>query len=233
MKYSYSLAFVCFVAACATSEGATEEGAGDVDTPNAAPNAGSTNAADVGQTDQAASGEFSIPEPYVTTGGSSTASVMTSLAGAGLQLDGGFEPASYVVASYPVITGAMRVTAEFTVNAAPGASFTYLLRGTGGGYSSRYVRVQRVPGSDALQAVGTNGAVACGALVSGQPTPVTLVFDGAARTLDVRIAGAATPCTGVPTRTAGPVTGLRVNDETLEGYGGHVELTNLSLSPSP
>jgi len=228
MKYSYNLAFVCFVAACATSEGATEEGAGDVDTQNAEP-----NAADVGQTDQAASGEFSIPEPYVTTGGSSTASVMTSLAGAGLQLDGGFEPASYVVASYPVITGAMRVTADFTVNAAPGASFTYLLRGTGGGYSSRYVRVQRVPGSDALQAVGTNGAVACGTLVSGQPTPVTLVFDGAARTLDVRIAGAPSACTGVPTRTSGPVTGLRVNDETLQGYGGHVELTNLSLSPSP
>jgi hypothetical protein len=158
---------------------------------------------------------------------------MTSLAGAGLQIDGGSEPASYALASYAIQTGAMRTTAEFTVNPAPGASFTYALRGTGGGYSSRLLRLQRVPGSDALQAISTNGAVTCGLLASNQPTPVTLSFDGTARTFDVLIAGAPSPCTGLPTKVSGPVTGFRVTDEAVEGYGGHVELTNLALSAAP
>jgi hypothetical protein len=225
MKYSYGLSCVLFVAACGTSD----DGATDLQTSNPEP----ASVADPGHGDPAASGESPIPTPSLTTGGSSTVTATTSLAGAGLQIDGGPEPASYALATYIVETGAMRATAEFTVNPAPGASFTYALRGTGGGYSSRYLRVQRVPGSDALQAVSANGAVVCGPLASGQPTLVTLSFDGAARTLDVLIAGAASACTGLPTKTSGPVTGFRVTDEAIEGYGGHVELTGLALLGSP
>ncbi|HET7506657.1 MAG TPA: hypothetical protein VFK02_36805 [Kofleriaceae bacterium] len=238
MKYSHGLSCVLFIAACATSNDDTDNimdlqpsnpDPADLQTSNPEP----TTVAGSGQTNQAASGELAIPEPTLTTGGSSTATVTTSLAGAGLRIDGGMEAASYALASYIINTGAMRATAKLTVNPARGASFTYALRGTGGGYSSRYLRIQRVPGSDALQGVSTNGSVTCGALPSGQPTPVTLSFDGATQTFDVLIAGAATPCTHLPTRMAGPVTGFKMVDEAIDGYGGHVEFTNLALSASP
>jgi hypothetical protein len=225
MKYLHGLSCVWFVAACATSD----DPATDLQLTNPEP----ANVADLGQTDPAASDELSIPAPTLTTGGSSTATVTTSLAGAGLQIDGGLEPASYALATYMIDTGAMNVTAEFTVNPAPGASFTYALRGTGGGYSSRYLRLQRVPESDALQAVSVTGAVTCGPLASSRPTSVTLSFDGAARTFDVLIAGAPSACTNLSTRASGPVTGFRVTDETIAGYGGHVEFTSLALVRSP
>jgi len=62
---------------------------------------------------------------------------------------------------------------------------------------------------------------------------VTLSFDGAARTFDVLLAGEATPCTDLPTKAAGPVTGFRVTDETIAGYGGHVALTDFALFAAP
>jgi hypothetical protein len=237
MKYSYGLSYVLFVAACATSDAANEDVdvTDHVDDPadQQPSSSDSTSVAAAGQTDQAASAGFPIPAPSLSTGGSSTATVATSFAGAGLQIDGGTEPAAYALATYIIDTGATRATGQFTVNPAPGASFTYALRGTGGGYSSRYTRLQRVPGSDALQAVSANGAVACGTLPSGQPTSVTLSYDGAAQTFDVLIAGQATACTHLPTKTSGAITGIRIVDEAIEGYGGHVELTNLALSASP
>jgi hypothetical protein len=222
MKYAHCLSCVLFVAACATSDDGT-----------AMDNAGTSSTTDLGQADQAGSSGSSIPAPSLTIGGSSTASVTTSLAGGGLQIDGGFEPASYVVASYQIDTGTMRATAGFTVEPAPGASFTYAVLGTGSGYSTRHLRLQRVPGSDALQAISTNGAVTCGTLTSGQPTPVTVSFDGTARTFDVLMAGAPSGCTGLSTKVSGPITGFRITDETVEGYGGHVEFSDLALSGSP
>jgi hypothetical protein len=103
-----------------------------------------------------------------------------------------------------------------------------MMTGTGSGYSSRHLRLQRVPGSNVLQAVATTGAVACGPLASGQPTAVTLAFDGATQTFDVLIAGARSACTDLPTRMAGPVNGFLLSDSTLEGYGGHVEFSDLT-----
>ena len=198
------------------------------------PSSEPVDVADGGQADQpASSGEIELPGPSLFTGGSSTATVTTSLAGSGLQIEGGLEPASYVLASYLIGTGPMRATAEFTVNPGPGASFTYQLRGTGGGYSSRLLRLERVPGSDDLQAWSTNGPVRCGPLASGQATPVTLSFDGAARTFDVLIAGAPTACTDLTTKVSGPVTGFRVTDESIEGYGGHVEFAGFALVAAP
>jgi len=226
MKYSYGLSCVLFVAACATSN----DDAADLQTSDSGP----ASSADLGQAGRAPA-PFAIPAPTVTTGGSTTVTATTSLAGSGpgLQIDGGVEPASYAIASYPFETGAMRATAELTVNPAPGASFTYALRGTGGGYSSRYLRLQRVPGSDDLQAITTNGAVRCGPLASGQPTLVTLSFDGAARTFDVLLAGQPSACTDLPTAVSGPVRGFRVVEETMAGYGGRIEIANLTLAASP
>jgi len=62
---------------------------------------------------------------------------------------------------------------------------------------------------------------------------VTVSFDGAAHTVDVLIAGAQTACTDLPTRAGGPITGFRVTDEAIAGYGGHVEFTNFALTPAP
>ena len=174
-----------------------------------------------------------MPAPYLSTGGTSTATVMSSLAGAGLRINGGTESSSYALATYLVHTGTMRATAELTVNPAAGAAFTYALTGTGGGYSSRNLRLQRVPGSDQVQAVSTTGAVNCGRLPSGQATQVTLSFDGAAHTFDVLLNGAQTPCTDLITRVSGPAIGFRVTDETIAGYGGRVDFTNLTLFGAP
>ena len=238
MKYSISLSCVLFVAACATSDDdamgtdlastAGEDGSGEADSTD-------VSAPDMSEAVQGASGGFAIPEPTLSTGGSSRVSVPASASAAGpaLALEGGREVAAYAIASYVIDTGAMRATGSFTVNPAAGASFTYALRGTGGGYTSRYLRIQRVPGSDALQAVSANGPVVCGTLASGRPTAVALAFDGATRTFDVRIAGAPTACTGLPTKASGPIIGLRVTDEAIEGYGGRVDFTDIALSGSP
>lgn len=179
---------------------------------------------------QSASGSLAIPQPMIYMGGGSTASVTTSLDGPGLALDGGAAPGAYINASYAMGSGPMRATGSFTVNAAAGASFTYALRGTGNSYATRYLRIQRVPGSDALQAQTANGWVVCGSLASGQAVPVALVFDGGARTFSVSIGGAASACSGLSTRVSGPVTGFRVNDETLQDYGGHVDFTGFAVT---
>lgn len=179
---------------------------------------------------QSASGSLAIPEPMLYVGGTSSASVTTSLAGAGLVIDGGAEPGSYVNASYAMGTGPMRATAAFTVNAAAGAAFSYSVRGTGNSYATRYLRIRRVPGSDALEAQTATGNVVCGTLASGQAVPVALVFDGGARTFDVQIGGAPSACTGLTTRVSGPFTGFKVNDETLQEYGGHVDFTGFAVT---
>jgi hypothetical protein len=185
---------------------------------------------DPGQADQTAPRQAALPEPYVDTGGSTTASVTTSPSGPRVRIDGGWEPAAYALVTFQIVTGAMSATAEFTVNPAPDASFGYILTGTGSGYSSRQVRLERVPGSNVLQAATTSGNVACGTLASGQPTRVTLAFDGTAKRFDVLIAGARSACTALSTKAAGPVTGFRMMDSTEAGYGGHVEFSDLALS---
>ena len=69
----------------------------------------------------------------------------------------------------------------------------------------------------------------CGALPSGQATPVTLSWDSSAATFDVLIAGAPSACMNVPTRMEGPVRGFRVVDQAFVGYGGQVDFTGLAL----
>ena len=214
----------------ADSSAAPVETAGqDPAAPAATPDAPATPDAST----QPAPNTAAAPAPYLSSAGTSTIAVTPSLAGAGLRINGGTEPASYALATYQVNTGAMRATAEFTVSPAAGAAFTYALTGSGGGYSSRNLRLQRVPGSDQLQAVSTTGAVNCGHLPAGQPTQVTLSFDGAAHTFDVLLNGAQTPCTDLVTRVSGPAVGFRVSDETIAGYGGRVDFSNLTLFGAP
>lgn len=234
MKCLSGLSCALFVAACGTSDnGAMAPELPELATPDpdqAAPGQAAEPApAPVpDQADQGASRRAALPQPFIDTGGSTTAAV-TSPDRASVRIDGGREPAAYAVVTYLIPTGAMRATAEFTVNPAPGAAFEYMLIATGSGYSSRNLRLQRVPGSHALQAVTPTGAVACGTLASGRPTTVTLAFDGATRTFDVLIAGARSACTDLSTKAAGPVNGFRMTDSAIEGYGGHVEFSDLTL----
>lgn len=109
------------------------------------------------------------------------------------------------------------------------AAFLYTLRGTGSGYSSRQLRLERAPGSDTLDASSTSGVVTCGNVASDAPTSVALVFHAASQTFDVQIGGAATPCTGLKTKMAAPVVGFRLMDASNEGYGGEVTFTDLAV----
>ncbi|HSS02265.1 MAG TPA: hypothetical protein VLM79_34640 [Kofleriaceae bacterium] len=183
--------------------------------------------ADPGQPSQGAPRQATLPQPSITTGGSTT--VSASVSGASAQINGGTEAAAYALVSYRVATGAMSATTEFTVNPAPGAAFEYHLIGTGSGYASRYLRLIHEPGSSTLQAASTSGVVDCGPLPSGQPTTVTLAFDGSAKTFDVLIGGARTACTDLSTKTAGPVNGVRLSDSTVQGYGGQVNFSDIVL----
>lgn len=182
---------------------------------------------DPGTPTQGAPRQATLPQPTITTGGSTTVSAVAG--GASAQINGGTETAAYALVSYRVATGAMTATTEFTVNPAPGAAFEYHLIGTGSGYVSRYLRLIHEPGSSTLGAASAAGVVECGALPSGQPTTITLAFDGNARTFDVLIAGARSACTDLPAKTSGPVNGVRLSDSTVQGYGGRVDFSNLAL----
>ena len=232
MKYLSGPSLVIAIASCAASE------AGALDPEPATPEASDEAAGEATDPVEATAAEPSgpvgsrqavLPQPSITIGGSTTATVTPGLDGATVVINGGTESNAYAIVSYRIATGAMDATAEFTVNPAPNAAFSYMLTGSGGGYSSRHLRLKREPGSDALKAGTTSGYVTCGALPSGQPTTVTLAFDGTTQTFDVLIAGAATPCTGLSTKVAGPVAGFRMVDETVAGFGGHVEFSDLVL----
>lgn len=183
--------------------------------------------ADPAQASQGAPRQATLPGPEITTGGSTTATAAAG--GARAQINGSSEPAAYALVSFRVATGAMSATTEFTVNPAPGAAFEYHLIGTGSGYASRYLRLIHGPGSSTLQAASAAGVVDCGALPSSQPTTVTLAFDGSAKTFDVLIGGARSACTDLPTKTSGPVNGVRLSDSAVQGYGGRVDFSDLTL----
>jgi len=204
----------------AVNELSPEQQADPVEVPTPAP-------VDQGQSSQAAPRQATLPQAQITVGGSTTATAAAD--GSSAEINGGSEPAAYALVSYRTATGAMSATTEFTVNPAPGAAFEYHLIGTGSGYASRYLRLIHEPGSSTLQAASVGGVVTCGALPSGQPTTVTLAFDGSSKTFDVLIGGARSACTGLSTKTSGPVNGFRLSDSTVQGYGGRVDFSDLVL----
>lgn len=234
MKHLFELGLTCSLlcAACGTDD-SSDEGAADPGSTIAEPGDPSASAdPTVPSTDPAvpeAQGQTALSAPTITGAGSSTARVTTALAGAGLQIQGGAGLGSYVLATYAAGTGANRATAELTVNPASGASFVYMLLGSGTRYSTQQLRLQRIPGSNQLQAAATTGNVACGTLASDQPTAVTVTFDGATQTFDVLLAGAASACTHLPTRVQPPIVGFGMMDASNEDWGGRVDFTNLAL----
>jgi hypothetical protein len=191
---------------------------------------GQQDPADASQPPQTqAQAQAALASPDITTTGSTTMTAITSLAGSGLLMNGGTDLASWGQASFWVTSSAMTVTAELTVNPALNASFQYTLLGSGKTYATKNLRIQRVFGSDALQALATTGTIDCGALPSNQATPVTLSLDRTAATFDVLIAGAPSACMDLPTRIEGPIRAFRVTDSGYLDQGGRIEFTDLSL----
>ena len=171
-----------------------------------------------------------VANPYVTQAGSSTATVVSSLAGLpGMLIQGGTELGSFAIASYGGRGGATQTTYEFTVTRAAGSAFAYSFVGSGTKYATRALRMQLAPGSDQLLVAATSGVVACGAIAPGQPTAVAVVIDTGAKRFDVHIDGAATPCAGLSTNIVPPMTGFTMMDASNEGYGGRVEFTDLAM----
>lgn len=170
-----------------------------------------------------------VSSPAITKAGSSTATVVNSLRGSGLVINGGTELGAYVLASYRAAGNAAQTTAEFTVTPAAGAAFQFALTGSGTRYSTRQLPIKREPGSTELIAVATTGYVECGNVPSGEPTQVSVMFDAASMTFDVLLDGASTPCTNLPTKMQPPVAGFNVMDPSNEGWGGRVEFSDLTV----
>jgi hypothetical protein len=180
------------------------------------------------QADNGPAAPAALPAPDINAAGQTTMTATSSAAGPGLQFDGGTDLASYARGTFWVTTRAANVTTEFTVIPAAGSSFMYELLGSGTGYH-RMLRLERVPGSDALRAVTQSSIFVCGTLPSGQPTAVTLSLDAVAGTFDVLIGGAPSACTDLLSPVALPITGIRIEDVGNAGYGGHVEFTSVAL----
>ncbi|HEX4423250.1 MAG TPA: hypothetical protein VH165_35310 [Kofleriaceae bacterium] len=195
------------------------------------PTVGTDSGAPVGDPvpagDPTAAPPAALPPPSIAYAGSSTVSLLPS-AGGGVRIHGGSEEGAFALVTYQVAVSGDHATAQFTVAPAAGASFVYALTGSGSGYSTRQLRLQRVPGSNQLLATASTGTVSCGAL-GNAPTAVALVFDAQAQTFDVQIAGAATACAGLPTTLKGPATGFLTMDASNAGYGGDVTFTGLAL----
>lgn len=168
--------------------------------------------------------------PVITKAGSSSARVLASTAaGPGLEIDGSAELGSFVEAIYSATPGSSGATAGFTVTPAAGAAFVYIMLGSGSRYSTQQLRVQRAPGSSTLEAAAATGTVTCGTISDGAPTELTMVFHAASGTFDVRIGGAASGCTGLPTSLVPPVVGFGMMDASNQGWGGRVDFTDLTM----
>jgi hypothetical protein len=170
-----------------------------------------------------------VANPYITQGGSSTATVVSALDGEpGLRIEGGTEIGSFAIASYKGSGGAT-TTVEFTVTREAGSAFSYSLVGSGTKYSTRALRLQVAPGSDQLLVAASRGLVACGAIPPAQPTAVAIVLDTATKMFDVQIGGAPSACTSLSSTVVPPMTGFNMMDASNEGYGGGVEFTALAM----
>ena len=172
-----------------------------------------------------------LPPPQIAYSGGSRVLLLAGAApssAGSVQITGDPSEGAFALARYSVPISGNRATAQFTVDPAPGASFIYDLNGTGSGYSTRTLRLERVPGSNQLYATTATGKVACGPIANAA-TSVTLAYDGDHRTFDVQIGGAPSACTRLSTRMKPPVVGFELMDASNAGYGGVVTFSQLTL----
>jgi hypothetical protein len=170
-----------------------------------------------------------ITGPTITHGGTSSAEVVSSLAGSAMRIDGGKQLGSFAVATYRYgASGA--TTAEFTVTPAAGASFAFGVVGNGATYARRQLRLERIPGSTQLRVNAATGLVQCGTLASSTPTAITVSIDPTPpASFDILMNGAATACANLPTTLQMPLIGFNMMDASNEGYGGLVEFTGVTM----
>lgn len=161
--------------------------------------------------------------PTTGSGGSSRVTVASSASGAaGVTIDGGSESGSFATASYAIDRSANALTADITVTPAPGAAFVYFVRGTRQSYSAGVLRVQRTPGTETLVTTTSTGTVVCGNAPSDRTTELTVALDPGGQKFDVRIDGAASNCTDLPTAIGAPLTSMGLMDASNDGWGGQV-----------
>jgi hypothetical protein len=175
--------------------------------------------------------EVPVLGPAIEKGGSSTVSTQTWANGPGLEIQGGTEAGAFVIARYDTTPRIGDLTASFTVTPTAGASFAYALRGAGGPYARSLLRLERIPGSDALLAATPNGNVACADIGSGDATAISLVVHATIPvTFDVLIDGAPTRCTRLASTVQPPFVGFVVEDAANEGYGGEVLFSEMGIN---
>lgn len=184
---------------------------------------------DTSDTSARPTGAQAMSPPQIAYSGDSRVSLLAGLStGSSVQITGDPSDDAFALARYSVAVSGNRATARFTVDPAPGASFIYNLNGSGSGYSTRNLRLERIPGSNQLQATTATGPVACGPIANAA-TSVTLVYDGDRHTFDVKIGGAPSACTGLTTRMKPPAIGFELMDAPTAGYGGEVTFSQLAL----
>lgn len=164
-----------------------------------------------------------LPQPSISYSGTSRVTVLDS----GVRIEGDTATGAFALVRYDLPLAATHITAQLTIDAAPNAAFQYNLNGSGSGYSTKKITLQRLPGSDQLQAHSATGWVSCGALA--KPATATLLFDGDRHTFDVQLDGAATACTNLSIAFQPPVVGISIMDPSNTGYGGTVQLTDLAV----
>jgi hypothetical protein len=171
-----------------------------------------------------------LTAPQISFSGASQVTLLASAAtgSTGVRITGDPSDGAFALVRYSVAVGGNRATAQLTVDPAPGASFIYDLEGSGSGYQTRRIRLERLPGSNQLEASTPTGEIACGPIADAA-TPVTLAYDGDQQTFDVRIGGAPSACTAVPTRMKAPAVGFELMDAANAGYGGEVTFSQLAL----
>ncbi|HEU4732466.1 MAG TPA: hypothetical protein VFT22_31440 [Kofleriaceae bacterium] len=173
--------------------------------------------------------EAQVSGPNIVRGGTSTASETPSLTGEGLQINGGTELGSFLIATYSVGSASSLTTAELTVTPSAGSAFVYMLLGSGLRYSSRELRIESTPGSNVLRAATPIGNVVCGPIAPAAPNDIAIVLDATSRTFDVLIDGATSACTDLPTKVQPPISGFGMMDASNEGYGGQVAFSDLVI----
>ena len=167
--------------------------------------------------------------------GGSTATVMgtTTPHGKVLLLHGSTTAGDSLSTSIGFSTSAAQITSAIDIKPVEGASFIWSLHGGGYSISSSRIRLQRAPGSTMLVArTSINVTTNCGNLPNGVWSRVTLIVRtaGSPNTMDVRINGAATACTGISTGMRPPFTAVMIIDPTDAGYGRNVQFDNLLVT---
>lgn len=173
-----------------------------------------------------------LPSPWsVTNAGATTVAVEnTSDHGKAAVMRGGTVSGDFAIASLPVSATDKVLTTAFDLKPAANSAFVFAVNGAGSSIGARRIRLQRNPGSDVLFAQLSTGTFECGPLTSGVWSRITLVIHTEAGKFDVSINGAATACSGTPTRIGPPFNSLSLMDASNDGFGGVVSLDNISVS---